>query len=223
MSGGLARASVFGVSDGLVSNMALILGFAGSGVDNGVVRLAGLAGAVAGAISMGAGEWVSVTSQNDLIKREVEVERREIELNPRHETEELSQAFQQQGMTPDHAAEAAADIMSEPEIALSVHTRRELGVNTDLLPSAVRAAVLSVVCFLSGAVIPLVPWFVGTGSGAAWASLLLGTATAIIVGGIVARFADRPIWFGSLRQVTIVLVACSITYAIGELANVNLS
>ncbi len=223
VSGGLARASVFGVNDGLVSNMALILGFAGSGVDNSVVRLAGLAGAVAGAISMAAGEWVSVTSQNDLIERELAVERREIEHNPDVETAELADMYEQQGMDPDHARKAAADVMREPDVALSVHARQELGVDPDDLPSAFGAAALSLVCFLFGAFLPLVPWYIGSGGTAAVVSLVVGTIAAAIVGGLVARFAERPLWFGSVRQVVIVLIACGVTYAIGEVVGVNLS
>lgn len=223
VSGGLARASVFGVSDGLVSNMALILGFAGSGVDNTVVRLAGLAGAVAGAISMAAGEWVSITSQNDLIKREVEVERRELEHNPEFETEELAEVYERQGMSPERAAAAAADVMREPDVALSVHAREELGIDPDDLPPALSAAGLSLLCFLFGAFLPLVPWYITSGSSAALASLILGTIAAAIVGGLVARFADRAVWFGSLRQVAIVLVACGVTYAIGEVVGVNVA
>lgn len=223
VAGGLARASVFGVSDGLVSNMALILGFAGSGVDNTVVRLAGLAGAVAGAISMAAGEWVSITSQNDLIKREVEVERRELEHNPEFETKELAEVYERQGMSPERAAAAAADVMREPDVALSVHAREELGIDPDDLPPALSAAGLSLLCFLFGAFLPLVPWYITSGSSAAWVSLILGTIAAAIVGGLVARFADRAVWFGSLRQVAIVLVACGVTYAIGEVVGVNLA
>lgn len=203
--------------------MALILGFAGSGVDNTVVRLAGLAGAVAGAISMAAGEWVSITSQNDLIKRELEVERRELEHNPEFETEELAEVYERQGMSPERAAAAAADVMREPDVALSVHAREELGIDPDELPPALSAAGLSLVCFLFGAVLPLIPWYVSSGSSAAWTSLVLGTSAAAIVGGLVARFADRPLWFGVARQVAIVLVACGVTYVIGELVGVNLA
>jgi VIT1/CCC1 family predicted Fe2+/Mn2+ transporter len=153
VSGGLARAAVFGVSDGLVSNVSLILGFAGSGVDSTVVRLAGLAGAVAGGISMAAGEWVSVTSQNDLIGRELEIERRELRHNTEHETAELAAVYESHGMSADRAAEAAADVMRHPEVALAVHAREELGIDPDDLPSAMWAAGLSLVCFLFGAVL----------------------------------------------------------------------
>lgn len=214
---------MFGVSDGLVSNVSLILGFAGSGVDNTVVRLAGLAGAVAGGISMAAGEWVSITSQNDLIERELAIERRELEHNTEHETEELAAMYESHGMGSERAAAAAEEVMREPETALAVHAREELGVDPDSLPSALWAAGLSLVCFLFGALLPVVPWFVGDGSAAAWASLAIGVAAAAVVGGLVARFAERPIVLGVGRQVAIVLVACGITYLIGELVGVNLS
>ncbi len=222
MSGGLARASVFGVSDGLVSNVSLILGFAGSGVDNSVVRLAGLAGAVAGAISMAAGEWVSVTSQNDLIERELTIERRELEHNREHETEELAAIYEEHGMSTEHAVEAAEQVMRRPDVALAVHAREELGVDPGDLPSANAAALLSFVCFVFGAVLPLVPWYIGSGNGAALASLSIGVVAAGAVGGIVARFAERAIWFGVVRQIGIVLVACGVTYLIGEVVGVNL-
>ena len=221
MSGGLARAAVFGVSDGLVSNVSLILGFAGSGVDNSVVRLAGLAGAVAGAISMAAGEWVSVTSQNDLIERELAVERRELVHNRQHETEELAAIYESHGMGSERAAAAAEEVMREPDTALAVHAREELGVDPDELPSAMRAAGLSLVCFVFGAFLPLIPFYVSSGAPAAFAALAIGVVAAGFVGGIVARFAERPVWFGVARQVAIVLVACGVTYGIGELVGVN--
>ena len=222
MSGGLARAAVFGVSDGLVSNVSLILGFAGSGVDNTVVRLAGLAGAVAGGISMAAGEWVSITSQNDLIERELAIERRELVRNVEHETEELAAVYESHGMGSERAAAAAEEVMRQPEAALAVHAREELGIDPDSLPSALWAAALSLVCFLFGALLPVIPWFVTEGDPAAWASLAIGVVTAAAVGGLVAKFAERRLITGIARQVLIVLVACGITYAIGEVVGVNL-
>jgi len=222
VSGGLARAAVFGVSDGLVSNVSLILGFAGSGADISVVRLAGLAGAVAGAISMAAGEWVSVTSQNDLIERELEIERRELRVNPDHETEELAKMYEGHGMSKERAAAAAAEVMREPEAALAIHAREELGVDPHDLPSPLWTAVLSLICFLFGAFLPIFPWFIGSGNGAAIASLTIGVIAAAVVGGLVGRFAERSIGRSVLRQVAIVLVACSVTYLIGELVGLNL-
>ncbi len=222
VSGGLARAAVFGVSDGLVSNVSLILGFAGSGVDSTVVRLAGLAGAVAGGISMAAGEWVSISSQNDLIRRELDIERRELVHNAKHETDELAAIYESHGMGSARAAAAAEEVMQQPETALAVHAREELGVDPDSLQSAIWAAGLSLVCFLFGALLPVIPWFVGSGNGAAWASLGIGIVAAAFVGGLVAGFAERSIVAGVGRQVAIVIVACGITYLIGELVSVNL-
>ena len=214
---------MFGVSDGLVSNVSLLLGFAGSGADTTIVRLAGVAGAVAGAISMAAGEWVSVSSQNDLIERELTVERRELVHNTEHETEELTATYVSHGIDPERAAAAAADVMRRPDLALAVHAREELGIDPDDLPSPIRAAGLSFVCFIFGALLPLVPWYVGTGGGAALASLLIGVVAAAVVGGLVARLAEKPLLFGVVRQVSIVLVACGVTYFIGELVGINLA
>jgi VIT1/CCC1 family predicted Fe2+/Mn2+ transporter len=203
--------------------VSLILGFAASGVDNTVVRLGGIAGAVAGAISMAAGEWVSVTSQNDLIERELAIERRELVHNKVHETEELAAIYESHGMATERAAAAAEEVMRRPDIALAVHAREELGVDPHDLPSAMSAAGLSLICFIFGALLPLVPWYVASGGTAAWASLAIGIVAAGAVGGIVARFAERPLWYGIVRQVIIVIVACGVTYLIGELVGVNLA
>jgi VIT1/CCC1 family predicted Fe2+/Mn2+ transporter len=223
IKGGLARAAVFGASDGLVSNVSLLLGFAGSGVSVGVVRLAGLAGAVAGGISMAAGEWVSVTSQNDLIERELDVERRELRLNPESETAELAAMYEEHGMGPEQARSAAAEVMQRPETALAVHAREEFGIDPAELPSPIGAAGVSLVCFLLGAFLPLIPWFFGGGAAAAWASLGIGLVAAAVVGGLVGKFAERSIPASIARQVLIVLVACGITYVIGELAGIKLN
>jgi VIT1/CCC1 family predicted Fe2+/Mn2+ transporter len=206
-----------------VSNVSLILGFAGSGVDSTIVRLAGLAGAVAGGISMAAGEWVSVTSQNDLIQRELTIERRELVHNVRHETDELAAIYEGHGMGKERAMAAAEEVMLQPDAALAVHAREELGVDPNDLPSAMWAAGLSLVCFLFGALLPVVPWYVGSGSAAAWASLAIGVVAAAIVGGLVGKFAERSVGGTMIRQVLIVLVACGVTYLIGDLVGVNLA
>jgi VIT1/CCC1 family predicted Fe2+/Mn2+ transporter len=188
-----------------------------------VVRLAGLAGAVAGAISMAAGEWISISSQNDLIRRELDVELRELHRNPEHETAELTAVYESHGMAPERARAAADEVMQQPETALAVHAREELGIDPDDLPSAINAAGLSLVCFLFGAVLPLLPWFVSTGRTAALASLFIGAVAAGVVGGLVGRLADRSVVKSAARQVAILLVACGVTYAIGELVGVNLA
>lgn len=213
---------MFGVNDGLVSNVSLILGFAATGVDTSVVQLAGIAGAVAGGISMAAGEWISVSAQNDLVRREVEVERRELRHNPEHETDELTEIYVEQGMGPEQARAAAEAVMEQPEVALTVHTRNELGVDPGELPSPWWAAGLSLVCFLFGAVLPIVPWFVTSGDAAAVASVTIGVVAAAAVGALVGRFAELPLPRSIARQVGIVLGACAVTFLIGQLVGVNL-
>ncbi len=224
MSGGLARAAVFGVNDGLVSNVSLILGFAASGVDSSVVRLAGLAGAIAGGISMAAGEWISVSAQNELVERELAVERRELAGNAEAETDELAAMYEEHGISPETARAAAEDVMLHPEVALRVHAREEMGVDPSELPSALAAAAISLVCFLFGALLPVIPWFTGaTGFAPAAVSVGIGVVAAGFVGAAIGRFAERSIVKSIVRQITIVLVACAITYAIGDIVGVNVS
>jgi len=213
---------VFGVNDGLVSNVSLILGFAATGVDSSIVRLAGIAGAVAGAISMAAGEWVSVSAQNDLITRELDVERRELANNPEHETEELAELYESHGMEADHALIAATSVMRHPETALIVHARNELGVDPEDLPSPWWTALLSFVCFVFGAVMPIVPWFITDGFAAGAASVIVGVVAAGAVGGLIGRFAERSLPWAISRQILIVLGACTVTFVIGQLVGVNL-
>ena len=222
MSGGIARAAVFGINDGLVSNVSLILGFAGSGADNSVVRLAGLAGAVAGAISMAAGEWISVSAQNELIDREVVVEQRELARNTAEETKELAATYQEHGMSPDVAAAAAREVMDDPERALTVHVREEMGIDPSDLPSPLAAALVSLLCFTFGALLPVIPWFLGaSGTAPALASVAIGVVAAALVGAAIGRLAERSVAKSILRQVLIVLVACAVTYAIGEAVGIN--
>ncbi len=138
--GGWARAAIFGVSDGLVSNVALVLGVAGASTQAGFVRVAGLSGLLAGAVSMAAGEYVSVKAQNELIDREVEIERRSILDKPEAETTELAAIYEQRGLGPEHARRLAVAIMADPEIALDVHAREELGLAPGSGASAAVAA-----------------------------------------------------------------------------------
>jgi VIT1/CCC1 family predicted Fe2+/Mn2+ transporter len=224
VSGGLARAAVFGVNDGLVSNVSLVLGFAGSGADSSVVRLAGLAGAIAGAVSMAAGEWVSISAQNDLVERELEVERRELLHNTTSETSELVDMYEAHGMTRASAQSAAEQVMREPERALVVHAREEFGVDPYDLPSPWRAAVLSLVCFLVGALAPVVPWFFDvSGTAPKVTSLVIGAVAAAVVGALLGRLSERPLAPAMIRQVLIVLAACAVTYLVGRLVGINVS
>ena len=227
VAGGLARAAVFGVSDGLVSNVSLVIGFAGAGVPSSVVRLAGLAGAIAGATSMAAGEWVSISAQNEMVFRELAVERRELEHNPASETAELAAMYESHGMTRQIALDAAADVMRVPEAALTVHAREEFGVDPNELGSPWSAAGLSLVCFLVGALLPVIPWFAvhgnGHGNRAKVASILIGVVAATVVGLMIGKFAERRMTWSAARQVLILLIACGATYLVGRALGVSVS
>lgn len=223
VAGGLARAAVFGVSDGLVSNVSLVIGFAGAGVSSSVVRLAGLAGAIAGATSMAAGEWVSISAQNELVFRELAVERRELAHNPASETAELAAMYEGHGMTRQIALDAAADVMRVPEAALAVHAREELGVDPDELGSPWSAAGLSLICFLVGALLPVIPWFAGHGNGAKIASIVIGVVSAALVGLLIGKFAERRVAWSAGRQVLILLIACGATYLVGRALGVSVN
>ena len=170
VQGGAARAAVFGVSDGLVSNVALILGIAGASTDAAFVRVAGVSGLLAGAVSMAAGEYVSLKAQAELVERELEIERISIAENPEAETAELAAIYVERGLDPNQARVVAAEIMADPDVALDVHAREELGVNPNQLGSPLAAAMASFWAFAVGAFVPLVPWLVGSGTSALWAS-----------------------------------------------------
>jgi VIT1/CCC1 family predicted Fe2+/Mn2+ transporter len=223
VAGGLARAAVFGMSDGLMSNVLLVVGFAGSDVNGSVVRLAGLAGALAGAISMAAGEWISISAQNELVVREMEVERRELGVHKDAEQRELAGIYESHGMEPSTAALAAADVMRDPERALMVHAREEFGIDPNQLPSAWQAAVLSFVCFVVGALLPVIPWFVGEGNAATAATVAIGVVAAAGLGWAIGQFAERSRVKSAGRQVLIMLAAAVVTFSIGKALGVSVS
>jgi VIT1/CCC1 family predicted Fe2+/Mn2+ transporter len=223
VQGGTVRAAVFGVSDGLVSNMGLILGVAGADPVPAAVRLAGVAGLVAGAISMGAGEYNSMRVQTQLLQRELDIEARELRRRPHVETAELADLYQQRGLPPEGARALAEAVMKDPDVALEAHAREELGVDPSELGRPLGAAVSSFLTFSLGAAVPLVPWFVGGGTAAILASLVLGVATAIAVGAIIGRSTARPLWQSVGRQVLFTVVPAAITFMIGQALGVNLS
>ncbi len=223
VSGGLARAAVFGMSDGLTSNVLLVIGFAGSGADASVVRLAGIAGAVAGAVSMAAGEWISISAQNELVIRELDVERRELQVNSASEQAELEAIYLGHGMERSTAAQAASDVMRDPERALTVHAREEFGLDPHELPSALYAALLSFVCFVAGAALPVIPWLGGSGNTATIWSIALGVLAAAGLGWAIGQFAERGRIRSAVRQIAILLGACVITYSIGKVLGVQVS
>ena len=215
VQGGAARAAVFGISDGLVSNVALILGIAGASTDPNFVRVAGVSGLLAGAISMAAGEYVSLRAQAELVERELEIERRSIAENPEAETAELAAIYRERGLDPDHADQVAEGLMADPEVALDVHAREELGVNPAQLGNPMVASASSFGSFALGAFVPLVPWLGGGGNNAVWASVILGLSVAALVGAVLARLTERSVVRTVARQLLVVGGACGATYLIG--------
>ncbi|MFN2582186.1 MAG: VIT1/CCC1 transporter family protein [Candidatus Dormibacteria bacterium] len=221
VQGGAARAAVFGISDGLLTNVSLILGFAGAGTGGTFVRLAGIGGLVAGAFSMAAGEYQSMSAQKELLEYELEVERRELARNPEVETRELAATFEQRGLSTDDATRIAEAIMRDPEVALDVHAREELGVRPGQTGSPVQAALSSLVSFAIGALIPLIPWFFSEGRVAVIASVILGATSALGIGWTVAVFTGRSRVRSALRQLGIAAVAAAVTYGVGSAVGVH--
>lgn len=217
---GALRASVFGVSDGLVSNLALILGVAGSGVESRVVVIAGVAGLLAGAFSMGAGEYLSMRVQREVFEHALVVEAMEIELLPDAETAELSRIFQDKGVPAATADDVAATLMNDPARALDVHAKEELGLDPEDLGSPWSAALSSFGTFCVGAFVPLAPFLITSGAGAVTGAFAAGAVALASVGGSMAWMSHRPVWFGSLRMLLLGLGTAVITFGIGSLFGV---
>jgi VIT1/CCC1 family predicted Fe2+/Mn2+ transporter len=214
VSGGWLRPAVFGAMDGLVTNVSLIAGVGGGGGSQHAIVLTGLAGLAAGAFSMAAGEYVSVSSQNELIHSEVDKERHELTHNAVAEQAELAGMLRQRGVSPATARQAAAEISAHPEKALAVHALEELGVNPSELPSPAVAAGASLASFAVGAVVPLLPYLLGFDT--LGVALGLAALAAVIGGGLVARLTSRPFWRGALRQLILGILAAGVTYLIGR-------
>jgi VIT1/CCC1 family predicted Fe2+/Mn2+ transporter len=214
VSGGWLRPAVFGAMDGLVTNVSLIAGVGGGGGSHQFIVLTGLAGLAAGAFSMATGEFVSVSSQNELIGAEVRKEAHELKHNPESERQELAETFRMRGVDPELADEVARQLSVQPDHALAVHVREELGVDPEELPSPYTAAGASLVTFAVGALIPLIPYLAGLNS----LALALGLAAlaAFIGGGLVAKLTDRPFFRGAVRQLLLGAMAAGATYLIGH-------
>ena len=222
---GSVRAAVFGVSDGLVSNTALVMGFAGASlagaIENSVVLFAGLAGLLAGAFSMAAGEYVSMASQRDMFKREIDLERQELLEKPEEERLELELIYRAKGLPRDQARAVADQIIKDPGIALDTLAREELGLDPDELGSAWKAAVSSFLSFAIGASVVVVPYALFTGMTAFVLAVVLAIVSLIVVGGLVGSQSGRGIVFSAGRQVLWGVGAAGVTYLVGSLVGMN--
>jgi VIT1/CCC1 family predicted Fe2+/Mn2+ transporter len=219
--GGGARAAVFGISDGLVSNTSLVLGIAGASSASGLVRLAGLAGLFGGAFSMAAGEYISMRAQSELFQREIEIERREIERRPEGELRELVHLYETRGMPPDLARQVAQEMMSDPQTALETHAREELGIDPSSTGKPVQAALYSFVTFAVGAFMPLLPFLFSRGTGATLAAVAIAGVSALVVGALLSFFTGRDWWFSAIRQLLICAAAGAITFGLGSAIGVS--
>lgn len=221
-AGNTLRAAVFGVNDGLVSNAALILGVAGAAADSSIILLTGTAGLLAGALSMAAGEYVSVRSQREMFEYQIGLEREELEQYPEEEAAELALIYAAKGIPKEEAVNLSKRLLEDPDRALDTLAREELGLNPDELGSPAMAAIASFAAFSAGAIIPLAP-YVFSSSGQALAESIGLTCTALFgVGATLSLFTGRQALYGGLRMLGIGAMAGAATYFIGHALGVTL-
>ncbi len=224
--GGTLRASVFGVSDGLVSNASLVMGFAGAQTKGDVALLAGVAGLLAGAFSMAAGEYVSMRAQRELFERQIDLERQELEMSPGEEEREISLIYQAKGVSQEQAEAMAEQLMKNPEVALNTLVREELGLDPSELGSPWGAAIGSFVAFALGAVVPVIPFLFAPASkdvSAGFVALSAGMSGLALfgVGAALSLFTGRSPLLSGGRQLALGAVAAALTFAIGSVIGVS--
>ncbi|MFI1099849.1 VIT1/CCC1 transporter family protein [Streptomyces melanogenes] len=215
VNGGWLRPAVFGAMDGLVSNLALMTGVAGGAVSQHTIIVTGLAGLAAGAFSMAAGEYTSVASQRELVEAELDVERQQLRKHPVDEMEELAELYVSRGVEPALAREVAMQLSRDPEQALEIHAREELGIDPDDLPSPAVAAVSSFGSFALGAILPVLPYLLG--ASALWPAVLLALIGLFACGAVVAKVTARSWWFSGVRQLALGGAAAALTFGLGSL------
>jgi vacuolar iron transporter family protein len=214
VSGGWLRPAVFGAMDGLVTNSSLIAGIGGGGGGHGAIVLTGIAGLVAGAFSMATGEYISVTSQNELTGAEVEVERRQHRRDPAGKRRRLTQIFIDKGVSPNLAEAVVRQISADMDRAVATHIREELGIDPDDLPSPRTAAAASFTAFTVGALIPLTPFLIGISN--LKVALALAGLAAIAGGAAVAKLTGRSMLVGGLRQFVAAFLATGMAFVVGH-------
>ena len=221
--GGNLRAAVFGINDGLVSNASLILGVAGASANNSIILLSGVAGLLAGAFSMAAGEYVSVRSQREMFEHQIGLEREELAQYPEEEAEELALVYAARGLPREDAQKLAKALIADPAKALDTLAREELGLNPDDLGSPWGVAVFSFLSFAAGALVPLLPFLALAGGRALPVSIAFTALTLFGVGAVISLFTGRSALRDGLRMLAIGATAGALTYAIGKLLGVSLT
>jgi len=224
VGGNALRAAVLGGNDGLVSNFSLVMGIAGATEGGSGVLLAGVAGLLAGALSMALGEWISVKSSQELHENQMQLEMDELETNPEGEQKELALIYMAKGIPEDQANAMATEIMLDKNHAHDVLVKEELGINAEELKgSAMEAAVYSFILFAIGAVIPVIPFMFTSGITAIVISVISSAAGLFLIGSAITLFTGKSIWFSGFRQVIFGLIAAGITFGIGKLIGVSLA
>ncbi len=224
VGGNAIRAAVLGGNDGLVSNFSLVMGVAGASPDQQGVLLAGLAGLLAGALSMALGEWISVKSSQELYENQMQLEMDELETNPEGEQKEIALIYMAKGIPEDQAHQMAAEAMRDPAIAHDLLVREELGINAEELKgSALEAALYSFFLFALGASIPVLPFLLFSGSKALMISIGASAIGLFLIGAAITLFTGRNVWFSGLRQMVFGLIAAAITFGIGHLIGVSVA
>jgi len=218
---GAFRAAIFGINDGLVSNLSLIMGFSGASVSNKVVILAGVAGLLAGACSMAAGEYTSMRVQRELFERLLHLEAHELATEPEEEHEELREIYERKGFPPDLARRVTEVVMQNPQVALETHAREELGLDPNELGSPWGAAGSSFLTFAVGAFIPLLPFLVGSGGAAISAAVAASAVSLFAVGSALSLLTGRKPWVSGVRMLSVVAVASEKTFTVGHALHVN--
>jgi VIT1/CCC1 family predicted Fe2+/Mn2+ transporter len=222
--GNALRAAVLGANDGLVSNFSLVMGVAGAEVANSTIVLTGIAGLLAGAISMALGEWVSVQSSRELYQKQIRTEQEEIAANPEEEAEELALIYQARGLEEHAARQLAQQMMSSAESAIAALSRDELGIDPEELGgSAWEAAIASFLLFAVGAIIPLFPFFFLSGGAAIVVSAICGATGLFAIGGVITLFTGRSVLYSGTRQMLFGLAAAAVTFLIGRLIGVSIA
>lgn len=221
VAGGWLRPAVFGMMDGLVTNVSLIAGVGGGHASSHTIVLSGLAGLVAGAFSMATGEYVSVSSQNEAVRAESRIELHELRVNSAAEADELAEHYIEMGISAATARAFAHELAEHPEQALRVHAREEMGIDPTELPSPWTAAVSSFVFFATGAVLPLLPYLLGRGD--LVVALGIGGLALLLAGAVTARFTHRSVVWSALRQLALGGLAAAVTYAVGSLIGASVS
>ncbi len=218
---GTLRAIIFGVSDGLVSNLSLVMGVAGASDQGSLILLAGVAGLLAGAFSMAAGEYISMQSQRELFEHQIELERAELEAMPDEEQQELTEIYVAKGFPREEAERIAERMFEDPATALDALVREELGLDPDELGSPWGAAFGSFLAFAVGAVIPVAPYLFGSGAPAFAISLGVSLVALFAVGAGVSLLTGKGVVFSGLRQLGIGAAAAAVTYLVGSLIGVG--